>query len=82
MQDGYYAAGWFESTGFPLLLFHSGSTCGFSIFVIQLPGDELSIVYFSNIADNSASFQQIARIITECGLANIESVFPLHELTR
>lgn len=82
MRDSYYAAGWFETTEYPPLLFHSGSTCGFSNFVIQLPGDELSIVYFSNIADNSAPFQQIARIITESGLANIESVFPLHELTR
>ena len=82
MRDSYYAAGWFETTGYPRLLFHSGSTCGFSNFVIQLPGDELCIVYFSNIADNSAPFQQIARIITESGLANIESVFPLHELTR
>jgi CubicO group peptidase (beta-lactamase class C family) len=82
MTDSYYAAGWFESAGYPLFLFHSGSTCGFSNFVIQLPGDGLSIVYFSNIADNSASFQQIARIITESSLANIEGVFPLHELTR
>jgi len=82
MRDSYYAAGWFETTDYPQLLFHSGSTCGFSNFVIQLPGEGLSIVYFSNIADNSAPFQQIARIITESGLANIESVFPLHELTR
>jgi CubicO group peptidase (beta-lactamase class C family) len=82
MHDSYYAAGWFESTDSPRLLFHSGSTCGFSNFVIQLPGDELTVVFFSNIADNSAPFQHIARIITECGLANIESVFPLHELTR
>jgi CubicO group peptidase (beta-lactamase class C family) len=82
LRDSYYAAGWFETTDYPQLLFHSGSTCGFTNFVIQLPGDELSIVYFSNIAENSAPFQQISRIITESGLANIESVFPLHELTR
>ena len=30
----------------------------------------------------STPFQHIARIITEFGLANVESVFPLHELTR
>lgn len=82
MPNSYYAAGWFESTAYPVLLFHSGSTCGFSNFVIQFPRDRLSIVYFSNIANNSASFQQIARIITESGLANVEGVFPLHELTR
>jgi CubicO group peptidase (beta-lactamase class C family) len=82
IPDSYYAAGWFITGTSPVILFHSGSTCGFTNFVIEVPGDELSIVYFSNIADNGASFQQIARLITESGLANIESVFPLHELTR
>ncbi len=82
MSNRYYAAGWFEDTGSPLLLFHSGSTCGFANFVIQLPGDSWSIVYFSNIADNSIPFKNILSILKANGGPDLSSVFDLHELTR
>ncbi|HVU95205.1 MAG TPA: serine hydrolase domain-containing protein [Puia sp.] len=78
----YYAAGWFEYANPPLILFHSGSTCGFSNFVIQLPADELSIVFFSNLADNQKPFETINRILKETNFADLEPIFHLHDLTR
>ncbi len=78
----FYAAGWFESSGSPLLLFHSGSTCGFNNFVIQLPGDEWSIVCFSNLADNPAPFAAILHILKDSGGPDLASVFSLDRLTR
>ena len=78
----FYAAGWFESTGSPLLLFHSGSTCGFANFVIQLPGDNWSIVYFSNIADNNAPFKTILHLLKDAGYPDLSSIFALHDQTR
>ncbi len=78
----YYAAGWFESTGSPLLLFHSGGTCGFNNFVIQIPGDEWSIVCFSNLADNPAPFAAILRILKDSDGPDLASVFALDSLTR
>ena len=81
-QGTFYAAGWFISLSNPQLLFHSGSTCGFANFVIQLPGDNWSIVYFSNIADNSAPFRSILTILKEAGYPDLSSVFILHDQTR
>jgi CubicO group peptidase (beta-lactamase class C family) len=78
----FYAAGWFETLGPPLLLFHSGSTCGFTNFVVQLPADELSIVFFSNLADNQKPFQTIARILKDSNFADLSPIFQLHDLTR
>ena len=78
----YYAAGWFLQTHAPQLLFHSGSTCGFQNFVIQLPGDNWSITYFSNIADNIAPFATILHLLQQSGCPDLSSVFHLHELTR
>jgi CubicO group peptidase (beta-lactamase class C family) len=82
MPGSYYAAGWFELTGSPLLLFHSGGTCGFATFVVQVPADNLSIVYFSNIAENTAPFHEIVRIIKQSGLADATPALPLHDLTQ
>ena len=82
IPEGYYGAGWFILNTAPVTLFHSGSTCGFSNFVIQLPGDEWSIVYFSNLADNIAPFRQIVRILKEGGAGDFASVFALYDLTR
>jgi CubicO group peptidase (beta-lactamase class C family) len=80
--ESFYAAGWFLSPGPPLLLFHSGSTCGFSNFVVRLPADELSIVFFSNLADNQKPFEAITRILKEANFADLTPIFQLHELTR
>jgi CubicO group peptidase (beta-lactamase class C family) len=80
--DSYYAAGWFIIEPSPTILFHSGSTCGFTSFVIQVPGDEWSIVYFSNLADNKRPFMDIIRILKEAGAGDFSRVFAPLELTR
>jgi CubicO group peptidase (beta-lactamase class C family) len=80
--NAYYAAGWFEEPTPPLLLFHSGSTCGFSNFVIQFPADELSIVFFSNLADNQKPFETITHILKETNFTDLAPIFHLHDLTR
>ena len=82
MQNSYYAGGWFMTGTSPLILFHSGSTCGFSNFVIQLPGDEWSVFYFSNLADNKGPFRDIVRILQEEGAGDLSAVFKLHDLTN
>ena len=81
-HNSFYAAGWFESTTPPLLLFHSGSTCGFTNNAVQSPGDELTIIFFSNLADNNQPFHTIVRILKEEGLIDASPVFALHDLTR
>jgi len=80
--DNYYAAGWFLTGSSPLILFHSGSTSGFANFVIQVPGDDWSIVYFSNLADNTAPFKDIMRIVKETGAGDFSQLFALHDLTQ
>jgi CubicO group peptidase (beta-lactamase class C family) len=81
-STAYYAAGWFISTNSPQLLFHSGSTCGFANFVIQLPGDNWCITYFSNIADNTDPFRTILHLLYQNGYPDFSPVFRLLELTR
>jgi CubicO group peptidase (beta-lactamase class C family) len=80
-SSAYYAAGWFISSGSPQFLFHSGSTCGFANFVIQLPGDNWSITYFSNIADNTDPFKTILTILKDSGYPDFSTVFHLLALT-
>ena len=82
MPESYYGAGWFILNAAPVTLFHSGSTCGFANFVVQLPGDEWSIVYFSNLADNITPFRQILRMLKGSGAGDFSSVFALYDLTR
>jgi CubicO group peptidase (beta-lactamase class C family) len=80
--NNFYAAGWFISTPSPLILFHSGSTCGFANFVIQIPGDEWSIVYFSNLADNTTHFRVIVKLLKDSGMEDLSPVLALQDLTR
>jgi CubicO group peptidase (beta-lactamase class C family) len=80
--DIYYAAGWFISSRSPTILFHSGSTCGFATYIIQIPGDEWSITYFSNLADNKAPFRQILRLLRASGMPDFQPVLDLQEQTR
>ncbi len=75
-------AGWFITGANPLLLFHSGGTCGFANFVIWTPGDEWSIVYFSNLANNETPFKVILHILQQEGEIDLSPVFTLHNLTR
>jgi len=81
-NGAFYAAGWFIDLNSPPLLFHSGSTCGFNNFVIQLPGDNTSIVFFSNLADSSDPFRSILAILKDSGYPDLSSVFVLHDQTR
>jgi CubicO group peptidase (beta-lactamase class C family) len=80
--DSYYAAGWFITGSSPVVLFHSGSTCGFTNFVMQIPGDEWSIVCFSNLADNDTPFRKIIQLLKASGLEDLPAVMNLHDLTR
>jgi CubicO group peptidase (beta-lactamase class C family) len=80
--QSYYAAGWFDIEMSPVVLFHSGSTCGFSTYILQVPGDEWSITYFSNLAENTAPFADILAILKQSKEADFSQVIGLQDLTR
>ncbi len=82
VTGSYYGPGWFYFDKDQPSLFHSGSTCGFSTFSINIPGQKTSIVYFSNIANNSAPWKKILDVLASEGIGNPAQVFQLHELTR
>ncbi len=82
VTGSYYGAGWFYFDKNQPSLFHSGSTSGFSTFSINIPAQKTSIVYFSNIANNSAPFKGILEVLASEGIGNPAQVFELHELTR
>lgn len=78
----YYGPGWFYFDQSRPGLFHSGSTCGFSTFSIYFPDSQTSLVYFSNIANNSVPFKRILEHLQKDGFADPAGIFELHELTR
>jgi len=80
--DNFYAAGWFIIGNSPLILFHSGSTCGFATYIIQIPGDEWSITYFSNLAENQAPFREILKLLEANGMTGLSAAAGLQDLTR
>jgi CubicO group peptidase (beta-lactamase class C family) len=80
--DTYYAAGWFISSQSPTVLFHSGSTCGFATYIIQIPADDWSIIYFSNLADNHIPFRQILKLLEASGITGLSAAVGLQDLTR
>ncbi len=82
VTGSYYGPGWFYFDKDQPSLFHSGSTCGFSTFSINIPGQKTSIVYYSNIANNPAPFKKILEVLSGEGIGNPAQVFQLHELTR
>ena len=82
VTGSYYGPGWFYFDKDQPSLFHSGSTCGFSTFSVNIPGQKTSIVYYSNIANNSTPFKKILEILASEGIGNPAQVFQLHELTR
>ncbi|MCP9770863.1 class A beta-lactamase-related serine hydrolase [Lacihabitans sp. LS3-19] len=63
LKENYYSFGWFVSKGKPEVLFHSGSTCGFTNMVLEVPASQTLVVYFTNLADNSTSFAPIESIL-------------------
>jgi CubicO group peptidase (beta-lactamase class C family) len=82
VANAYYSAGWFYKTSDSLVLFHSGSTCGFNNYVITVPSKKISIVFFSNLAENANLFRHILKTLHQCGFADYTGLFALHELTR
>lgn len=82
VTGSFYGPGWFYfDKGIPAL-FHSGSTCGFSTYSINIPSQKTSIVYFSNIAGNSEPFKKILEVLNAEGVRSPAEVFSLHQLTR
>ncbi len=82
VTDSFYGPGWFYFGKGSPALFHSGSTCGFSTYSINIPGQKTSIVYFSNIAGNSEPFTKILNVLNTEGISSPAEVFSLHQLTR
>lgn len=80
--ENYYAAGWFETGLHNEILFHSGSTSGFNNYVIEVPKQKFSVIYFSNKADNEKSFKAITGVIKQSGLGDFSEVFKLYNLTN
>jgi CubicO group peptidase (beta-lactamase class C family) len=80
--NSYYAAGWFISSESPTILFHSGGTCGFNNYVIQIPADDWGITFFSNLADNHAAFLQILGLLKASGMPDFTQILALEEQTR
>lgn len=79
---GYYSMGWFyqEHPNVGKILFHSGSTCGFSNLVIRIPKEGVLIACFSNIASNHQAFQPVFEYLKQKGMLPVE-VWQWHELT-
>lgn len=82
VPDSYYNAGWFLENSDKTTFFHSGSTCGFSTFSIQIPEQQVSVVYFSNLAGNEQPFREIMEILAETKVIKPETIMTLHSLTR
>lgn len=82
VTQSYYGPGWFYFTKGEPALFHSGSTCGFSTFSVNIPGQKTSIVYLSNIAGNTEPFKKILALLAEEEINNPSEIFELHQLTR
>lgn len=78
----WYAAGWFITGPSPLILFHSGSTCGFATYIIRIPEQNWSVTYFSNLADNTLPFRKILRLLEAGGMNGLSTAVGLRDLTR
>ena len=82
-QSGiYYGAGWFQTGLQQKVLFHSGSTCGFNNYVIEVPGNKLSVICFSNLANNFEMFKAVVQVIKENNLGDFTHVLRLYDLTN
>lgn len=82
VTGSFYGPGWFYFDKGSPALFHSGSTCGFSTYSVNIPEQKTSIVYFSNIAGNSEPFKKILEVLKKEGINSPAEVFSLHQLTR
>jgi hypothetical protein len=82
VANAYYSAGWFYNTAPPQVWFHSGSTCGFNNYVITVPSKKLTIVFFSNLAENAVLFRHILKVLHQSGFSDYTRLFELQDLTR
>jgi CubicO group peptidase (beta-lactamase class C family) len=82
-KNGKYSAGWFfnENTEGGLMMFHSGSTCGFSNIVIRVPEKKLLLLFFSNIADNHEAFKPIFNYLKQKNVIKTE-IWKWHAATN
>lgn len=78
----FYGDGWFYTQPESPILFHSGSTCGFSTFVIHVPDKRFQITFFSNIADQDKAFSDVLNVLKSAGFPYVADVMMLHKLTR
>lgn len=89
-SGAFYGLGWFflpEGTGrkknLPLTMYHSGSTCGFSNDVVEIPAEQTLVVFFSNLADNHAAFKPVLKVLEDAGILPSEmDLWGLHEKTN
>ena len=81
--NGFYGLGWFFTriNGQGQELFHSGSTCGFSNCVVQIPKKRTLIVLFSNLADNHRPFADVLNVLQPT-VKLFSDVWALHNLTN
>ena len=85
MLDSYYGLGWFfiQKEGLPLTLFHTGSTCGFSNVVVEIPEEKTMVVFFTNLASYHDAFKPVYELLERGGVVHREiDVWELHERTR
>lgn len=78
----YYGAGWFFQQPNSLVLFHSGSTCGFNNFVVSIPDKNFLMAYFSNKADNKANASAVLKILARAYPTELANILALDELTQ
>jgi len=84
-EQAYYGLGWFQyrpqESGAEY--FHSGSTCGFSTFVVRVPSRNLAVVLFSNQAENTQPFAEVLELLTSrLDEAPRLDVWTMHSQTR
>lgn len=81
----FYSFGWFvyKTRTAPAVWAHTGSTCGFSNVVIEIPSSKTLVVYFTNLANNHDGFYDIERVLAqEKVLPSGFSLRKMHERTN
>ncbi|MBD2754836.1 serine hydrolase domain-containing protein [Spirosoma validum] len=81
-SDSFYGAGWFFRQPDNPILFHSGSTCGFNNYVINIPSKQFLLVYFSNKATNKANAISVVKILANAGYPELTDMLTLDDLTQ
>lgn len=84
-SGAFYGLGWFflRQKKLPLTMYHSGSTCGFSNVVVEVPEEQTLVVFFSNLAENHEAFKPIVKVLEDAGILHADAdLWGLHERTR